>query len=154
MYSSTGDVDGVGSTKLHLDVSSAVNILVHTSGEGLPGARWHIFLAADTAKLRAYLRAKSVCSAEEDPIHAQGTYLTPSMLAELKQHGVRPFEVQQKLGDAIFIPAGCAHQVSSFTSGTPITDLAIFLGQQYFHLYQNCVRLLVHRRGHAKRPGR
>lgn len=93
-----------------------MNILVHTSGEGSPGAQWHIFLAADTAKLRAYLRSKSVCSAEEDPIHAQGTYLTPSMLAELRQHGVRPFEVQQNLGDAIFIPAGCAHQVSSIYS--------------------------------------
>lgn len=113
LYSSTKDVAGVGSTKLHLDVSSAVNILVHTSGEGLAGARWHIFLAADTEKLRAYLRSKTVCGDEQDPIHAQETYVTPAMLAELRQLGVISFEFQQKLHDTVFIPAGCAHQVSS-----------------------------------------
>lgn len=112
MYSSTQDVAGVGSTKLHLDVTSAVNILVHTSGEGVPGALWHIFLAADTDKLRAYLRSKSDSGDDEDPVHAQGTYLTPAMLAELGQLGVRPFQFQQNLHDAVFIPAGCAHQAS------------------------------------------
>ncbi|EIW63092.1 uncharacterized protein TRAVEDRAFT_86254, partial [Trametes versicolor FP-101664 SS1] len=71
LYSSTQDVAGVGSTKLHLDVTSAVNILVHTSGEGVPGALWHIFLAADTDKLRAYLRSKSDSGDDEDPVHAQ-----------------------------------------------------------------------------------
>ncbi|OJT09925.1 Lysine-specific demethylase 3B [Trametes pubescens] len=113
LYSATEDTTGVGSTRLHLDITSAVNILVYSSRGEAAGAIWHIFLADDLDKLRSYLRAKSGDTTPEDPVHAQNIYLTQPMLDELKALGVSPFVVHQKLGDAVFIPAGCAHQVSN-----------------------------------------
>ncbi|KAI0644323.1 hypothetical protein C8Q79DRAFT_876239, partial [Trametes meyenii] len=114
VYIATRDNDGAGSTRLHLDTTSAVNILVYEADEDQPGALWHIFLAEDLEKIRGYLRTS--CNDEQDSpesLHAQSVYLTSSMLEELCLRGVRPFTVQQRYGDAIFIPAGCAHQVSN-----------------------------------------
>lgn len=111
LYSATEDTTHVGSTKLHLDVTSAVNILVYNSRGETSGALWHIFLADDLDKLRGYLRSSLGDTSTEDPIHAQSTYVTQPMLDELKMLGVSPFVVHQRLGDAVFIPAGCAHQV-------------------------------------------
>ncbi|KAI0667787.1 hypothetical protein C8Q78DRAFT_981528 [Trametes maxima] len=113
MYLATRDINKAGSTCLHLDATSAVNILVYTSDEDSPGALWHIFRAEDTDVLRRYLRSLPVGKAFDDPIHARSIYLTPQMLSELEVQGVRPFAVQQRFGEAIFIPAGCAHQVSN-----------------------------------------
>ncbi|KAI0373844.1 hypothetical protein BV20DRAFT_1033715 [Pilatotrama ljubarskyi] len=116
MYVATRDTDGVGSTRLHLDVTSAVNILVYASGGKPTGALWHIFRPDDLEKLQEYLRLRTSTQqgAEiSDPIHDQSVYLTPAMLEDLRILGVRPFAVQQQVGDAVFIPAGCAHQVSN-----------------------------------------
>lgn len=48
-----------------------------------------------------------------DLIHTQQTYLTEPMLGELASppYNVKPFRIIQEVGDAIFIPAGAAHQV-------------------------------------------
>ncbi|KAI0643029.1 hypothetical protein C8Q79DRAFT_1002795 [Trametes meyenii] len=113
MYLATRDIDGLGSTALHLDITSAVNILVYASDGDPPGSIWHIFLASDLERLRGYLRSLPGGQAHTDPIQAQTTYLTPGMLRELCLLGVKPFEVHQRYGEAIFIPAGCAHQVSN-----------------------------------------
>ncbi|KDQ50644.1 hypothetical protein JAAARDRAFT_141671, partial [Jaapia argillacea MUCL 33604] len=52
-----------------------------------------------------------------DPIHSHNIYLTPDLLHQMwETYLVRPFQIYQCLGDAIFIPAGCAHQVSNITS--------------------------------------
>ncbi|KAI0708445.1 hypothetical protein C8Q76DRAFT_627624, partial [Earliella scabrosa] len=116
---STLDEDHSGSTRLHLDLSDAVNILTYASltPEGLPGfALWHIFAPEDSVRIRAYLRQRvQGCNdAVGDPIHNQQTYLTPRMLRDLEEHySVRPYTIRQYVGDAIFIPAGCAHQVSN-----------------------------------------
>eukprot|EP01112_Ceratiomyxa_fruticulosa_P015414 TRINITY_DN4528_c0_g1_i2.p1 TRINITY_DN4528_c0_g1~~TRINITY_DN4528_c0_g1_i2.p1 ORF type:complete len:128 (-),score=13.33 TRINITY_DN4528_c0_g1_i2:113-496(-) len=41
-------------------------------------------------------------------------YLDEEMLGELEaKKGVRPYTFVQKLGDAIYIPSGCAHQVKN-----------------------------------------
>ena len=117
MLGSILDEDHAGSTRLHLDLSDAVNILTYASKtpEGLPGyALWHIFAPEDSVRIRAYLRQHSQkCNnAVGDPIHNQQTYLTPRMLCDLKDHhSVRPYTIRQYVGDAVFIPAGCAHQV-------------------------------------------
>ncbi|KAI1783901.1 hypothetical protein LXA43DRAFT_976943 [Ganoderma leucocontextum] len=105
MYVATRDLYSQGSTPLHLDATSAVNLLVHV------GAMWDIFPAAHAQTIREYLRRREHTSA--DPIHAQDTYLTEAMLAELALQGVRPFRIYQALGEAVFIPAGCPHQVSN-----------------------------------------
>lgn len=113
LYVAGKDVNARGSTPLHLDVTSAVNIMVYVSGDApaSPGALWHIFRAQDVTALRAYLCEMAGSELGEDPIHAQKTYVTAPMLEELRERGVIPFQVQQRLGEAVFIPAGCAHQV-------------------------------------------
>ncbi|KAI1787853.1 hypothetical protein LXA43DRAFT_895611 [Ganoderma leucocontextum] len=107
-----------GSTKLHLDASDAVNLLTYAShrSDGSAGyALWHIFAPEDTDAIRAYLKQRGKKSSRSgDPIHNQDTYLTPSMLQELREKlSVSPYVIKQYLGDAIFIPAGCSHQVSN-----------------------------------------
>ena len=116
MYIATADSSREGSTRLHVDVTCAVNILCWTSaGSVAPAAEWHIFEPQDLDRLRAYLRSKGVSSDDVDPVHAQQTYLTEAMLAELRVLGVRPYIIKQCLGDAVFIPAGAAHQVRSLS---------------------------------------
>lgn len=113
-------VDGfMGSTRLHCDLCDAINILVYcTPPTGT--ALWHIFKVSDVEKIRAY-----ICNTPKfdhphghDPIHSQRYYLGPSSLAELESmYGVIPFTIRQMVGEAIFIPAGCPHQVCLQSSG-------------------------------------
>ncbi|KAL1937496.1 hypothetical protein VTO73DRAFT_13148 [Trametes versicolor] len=107
-----------GSTRLHLDLADAVNIMTYAglTANGTQGyATWHIFKATDVEKLREYLLTKHAKGdILGDVIHNQQTFLSPSMLQELRQkHDVCPYVVQQHVGEAVFIPAGCAHQVSN-----------------------------------------
>jgi len=47
-----------------------------------------------------------------DVIHDQQTYLSEDLLVELREtFGVRSWRIYQRVGEAVFIPAGCAHQV-------------------------------------------
>ena len=110
-----------GSTRLHLDLSDAVNIMMwasDTQDSERGYALWHIFAVEDASQIRRYLHAKSRSdqgSTEGDPIHNQETYLTPSMLQELlADYNTRPYTIRQHVGEAVFIPAGCAHQASLF----------------------------------------
>ncbi|KAI0715183.1 hypothetical protein C8Q76DRAFT_768217 [Earliella scabrosa] len=119
LYCALGSVvDDVhsGSTRLHLDMSDAVNILTYasTTYDGSAGhATWHIFAPEDSKSIRAFLRARHDAR-DGDPIHNQEYYLTPSMLRELEaQYSVRPYTIRQRVGQAVFIPAGCAHQVAN-----------------------------------------
>ncbi|RDX51828.1 hypothetical protein OH76DRAFT_1346367 [Lentinus brumalis] len=119
VYIATKDVLQEGSTRLHLDATCAVNLLSWTSSSDpdTTGAEWDIFAPEDLPALRGYLRAK--CAKPDaqkgamDPVHAQQTYLTAEMLHELRAINVRPYKIKQRLGDAVFIPAGAAHQVSN-----------------------------------------
>lgn len=46
------------------------------------------------------------------PIHTQRFFLTrPLRAALLASHGVRSFRIHQRPGQAVLVPAGCAHQV-------------------------------------------
>lgn len=102
-----------GSTRLHCDLTDAVNVCVFAAqqSDGSPGgARWDTFSPEDTTRLRKVLR---VHAESEDPVLAQNTYLTPAQLCGLElNHNIKAYTFFQHEGEAVFIPAGCAHQVS------------------------------------------
>ncbi|XP_047311483.1 lysine-specific demethylase JMJ25-like [Impatiens glandulifera] len=164
-------------TKLHLDMSDAVNILTHnaeievdaeqqaaikslkkkhmaqdykeniitdremnqvcsdpveveTNERSGGDALWDIFRREDVPKLQEYLRKHSrefrhiYCSTVEQvihPIHDQSFYLTMDHKRKLKdEYGVEPWTFEQRLGEAVFIPAGCPHQVRNLKSCTKV----------------------------------
>ncbi|GER52900.1 transcription factor jumonji (jmjC)domain-containing protein [Striga asiatica] len=171
-------------TKLHCDMSDAVNILTHTaevavseeqyqaieslkekhkaqdereSGaqikyenscndrakkneqqedrqplENRGGALWDIFRREDVPKLKEYLikhskafRHTYCCPVEQviHPIHDQTFYLNSEHKAKLKEEfGIEPWTFEQKLGEAVFIPAGCPHQVRNLKSCTKVAS--------------------------------
>ena len=116
-YASVLDSEHSGSTRLHIDVADAVNVMVY-AGKHISGAagyaEWQIFSPNDTNTIRRYLRERCphLNGVAGDPIHNQAIYLTPDMLNELAaEHYVLPYVVHQRVGEAVFIPAGSAHQV-------------------------------------------
>jgi lysine-specific demethylase 3 len=104
-----------GSTRLHMDMADAINIMTYASPtpDGKSGcAAWDLFRACDADKLRVFLRRKFKGSYQHDPIHSQQIYLDSTLRKELfDMYGIKSYRVYQKPGEAVFIPAGCAHQV-------------------------------------------
>ncbi|TKY89675.1 hypothetical protein EX895_001460 [Sporisorium graminicola] len=117
---------GHGTTRLHMDIADAVNIMLYAApptgddvaDEHRPGvAVWDIFRAEDAETLRAFLREKHAkLKLQDDPIHIQRFFITAPQRVELyRKHGVQSWRIYQKAGEAVFIPAGCAHQVCNLT---------------------------------------
>ncbi|GFP84407.1 lysine-specific demethylase jmj25 [Phtheirospermum japonicum] len=90
------------------------------------GALWDIFRQQDVPKLEEYLRRHfkefrhiygNLLPEVVHPIHDQTIYLTAEHKNRLKEeYGIEPWTFVQKLGDAVFIPAGCPHQVRNLKS--------------------------------------
>jgi hypothetical protein len=115
-YASVPDNDHHGSTKLHMDLTDAQNIMLFAAkfpADGKPGgADWDLFKPEDADAIREFLRAECGFQGPEDPIHSQTVYLTPEMLDVLwKKYGVKPYKITQYAKQSVCIPAGCAHQV-------------------------------------------
>ncbi|KAA1477404.1 hypothetical protein DENSPDRAFT_753068, partial [Dentipellis sp. KUC8613] len=129
MYSAFGTVDDDshhGSTRLHKDVTDAVNVMAHASAppEGASGgARWVIFHRRDAPALSKLLRElpEFQFQGPGDPIHSQSIYLTPRDLQLLHDvHHITPYVFTQRPGDSVFIPAGSPHQVCNFSDSIKI----------------------------------
>ncbi|KAJ1526457.1 hypothetical protein ONE63_009590 [Megalurothrips usitatus] len=88
-----------------------------TTEKAIPGALWHIYHARDTNKIRDLLNQVAVergmsVEPHHDPIHDQTWYLDIVLRDRLlKEYDVKGYAILQCLGDAVFIPAGAAHQV-------------------------------------------
>lgn len=114
-----------GTTRLHMDIADAVNIMLYTAPpvdeekrESDRCALWHIFRAQDANAIRSFLRETIPDAGKslDDPIHTQLYYLDDDLLRRLYEaKGVFPWTVRQRQHEAVFIPAGCAHQVVNLT---------------------------------------
>ncbi|GJJ07745.1 hypothetical protein Clacol_001950 [Clathrus columnatus] len=108
-----------GTTRLHLDMADAVNVMLYSTkrpdgGEGM--AVWDIFRAEDAEKIRRFLHHHFKDQFANDPIHAQVFYLDAELRKQLyNETGVYSWRIYQRPGDAVFIPAGCAHQVVNYS---------------------------------------
>lgn len=114
-FASTEAAGSKGSTRLHMDMADAVNIMLHSekSPTGAPGcAAWDIFRAEDAGTIRKFLRKNFKGTYQNDPIHAQMFYLDSELRQKLyDEYSVKSWRIYQRPGEAVFIPAGCAHQV-------------------------------------------
>lgn len=122
---STQSQGSKGSTRLHMDMADALNIMTFAApaADGSPGtAAWDLFRAEDSDKIRKFLRKQFHGSIQHDPIHSQQFYLDEALRRQLfDDFGVKSHRIYQRPGEAVFIPAGCAHQVRCANSfATPI----------------------------------
>ncbi|KAI9790077.1 MAG: hypothetical protein M1816_005547 [Peltula sp. TS41687] len=133
-----------GTTNLHLDVTDAINIMVYAapilsqddeSPPPPPAALWHVFSPASTPMINSYLRQKFASDRIDDPINRQVCYLNAHDMAILNTEEwgfTRAFLICQEPGDAVLIPAGCAHQVAN---GRSCIKVAVdFVSPERIHL--------------------
>jgi [histone H3]-dimethyl-L-lysine9 demethylase len=108
MYSALRDRKGIGSTRLHMDVAPAFNVLAHADSQGC--ATWQIFVRKDTDSLAAWMCERY--KTEGHPVHQQQVYLTKDDLADLwNEIRIRPYTIHQRQNHIVLIPPGCPHQV-------------------------------------------
>ncbi|KZS87087.1 hypothetical protein SISNIDRAFT_391001, partial [Sistotremastrum niveocremeum HHB9708] len=112
MYNAFASLDGPGSngsTRLHTDMADAVEVMTYATDSS---NSLDLFRREDLDKIRRFLREEFDLDAIEDSIHKQRFYLDSELREKLYQrHNVSSFRVYRQPGKAIFIPAGCAHQV-------------------------------------------
>ncbi len=115
--------DGKGTTDLHVDMTDAVNVMTWagTPPSKRPGcAVWDIFPSIHAAVIRQYLldtATPTMKDCVDGAIQRQRNYLTSTDLQILREkHHVVPWRIYQNPGDAVFIPAGCPHQVCNLTA--------------------------------------
>ncbi|EJU06109.1 hypothetical protein DACRYDRAFT_19407 [Dacryopinax primogenitus] len=114
---------GRGTTRLHLDMADAVNVMTWAAEkDGQTGcAAWDIFRTQDSEVIRTFLQEAFPGFKGGDPIHSQLFYLDSDLRRQLfEKHGVRSWRIYQRPGQAVFIPAGCAHQVCNLADAIKV----------------------------------
>ncbi|MCO5569305.1 hypothetical protein L7F22_023017 [Adiantum nelumboides] len=90
------------------------------------GAMWDIFRREDVPKLELYLNChwrefrhikEKPLDHVAHPIHDQTIYIDQEHKKKLKEeYGIEPWTFEQHLGEVVFVPAGCPHQVRNMQS--------------------------------------
>eukprot|EP00210_Caulerpa_lentillifera_P008628 g8231.t1 len=106
--------DGTDSvTKLHLDMSDAINIVLHSHKkpeEDTNGAAvWYVIARRDIAEVKQFLGDVDVFSKKD-------TYLEAAQRDELAEKGVQIWSFSQNDNEAVYVPSGCPHQVRNTRS--------------------------------------
>ncbi|XP_075664890.1 lysine-specific demethylase JMJ29-like [Castanea sativa] len=141
------DIDGkIEMSKSDIEGATCPGFSTEQETEEIGSALWDIFRREDVPQLEAYLRKHAnefrhtYCSPVEQvvhPIHDQSFYLTSEHKRKLKEEfGVEPWTFVQRLGEAVFIPAGCPHQVRNLKSCTKVA--VDFVSPENVH---ECLRL-------------
>ncbi|KZV63687.1 hypothetical protein PENSPDRAFT_691414 [Peniophora sp. CONT] len=110
------DVSKGTTTRLHQDVGDAVNVQTWAAPDAV--ALWYIFDPKQRTELKCALEDLGIArergwDGHGDPIHSQTVCLAPEDIVRLKRHGIRVNVIEQRVGDAVFIPAGAPHQVTN-----------------------------------------
>ena len=104
-------------TKLHMDKSGAVNIMLHSERKlgGDHGAEWYIWPHESIAAISDVVRPGGInLGAPADAILSETYFLDADARQDaFMRSGYPPWQVLQKPGDAVFIPPRSPHQVCS-----------------------------------------
>ncbi|XP_006391906.2 lysine-specific demethylase JMJ25 isoform X2 [Eutrema salsugineum] len=143
---SEDSVNGCSQEEEELNMPEILSCENEQNPEEMGSALWDIFRREDVPKLEEYLRKHckefrhTFCcpvSKVYHPIHDQSCYLTAEHKRKLKaEFGIEPWTFVQKLGEAVFIPAGCPHQVRNLKSCTKVA--VDFVSPENIH---ECLRL-------------
>jgi hypothetical protein len=107
-----------------------------------PAALWDIFEPRDTEILNKYLRQKYPRMGVDDPVNRQLFYLSNDDLSALnteKWGYTKSFRVLQEPGDAVLIPAGCAHQVANGRSSIKVA--VDFIAAERIHVCEDVMTM-------------
>ncbi|KAH9331606.1 hypothetical protein KI387_003714, partial [Taxus chinensis] len=113
--------EGSKSTEVSTVYKKREEKLANRENKSEAGALWDIFRREDVPKLQVYLRKHwkefrhlngAPVKSLVHPIHDQTLFLNEDHKKKLKEEfQVEPWTFEQYLGEAVFIPAGCPHQV-------------------------------------------
>jgi hypothetical protein len=127
------DLDGGGTTLVHMDKSGAINIMLYSKPDShgdVSGAHWDIWPASSIPSLS---KALDTSASDESckmgqAIVSEMHYISPDVSrTAFLSSGIQGWHAIQLPGEAIIIPPGCPHQVSSHL--LMVHNVTSFLGE-------------------------